>query len=178
MSTGDADGCGYGPPVTTMLAELRDIRRVAPPAAARALCTLPAVDDADAWCVPTTDAPASGSVEAVDWLRRTYGDAPGPVRIPVLTGWRLCGAELGPLADPGHVLGWRVDLAEPDRARMVVRWRIGLDAQIVTRTEPDGFVLASFVATSTRRARVVWTLLGPSHRLVTRLLLALAVRRR
>jgi hypothetical protein len=151
---------------------LQAIHHCPPPTAAQELCTLASVDDSDAWLVATAD-----RRPALDWLHETFDDAPEVLRAPILLGWRLCGAELGPLSSPDRVLGWAVDLAEQDRARIRVQWRIGLDAEIVAVNRSGGFTLASFVRTRTRLGGIVWTLLSPFHRLATRLMLALAVRR-
>lgn len=158
--------------VTDTLQIWQAIHHCPPPEAARQLCTLDSVDDSDAWLVGTDE-----RLPAVDWLHQTFDDAPEVLRAPILLGWRLCGAELGPLSSPDHVLGWTVQLAEPEGARIAVRWKVGLDAEIVALDRPGGFTLASFVRTRTRAARIVWTLLSPMHRMATRMMLALAVRR-
>lgn len=158
--------------VTQTLQIWQAIHHCPPPDAARELCTLSTVDDSDAWLVGTDE-----RRPAVDWLHETFDDAPEALRAPILLGWRLFGAELGPLSSPDHVLGWRVEVAEPEQARIAVRWKIGLDAEIVALDRSGGFTLASFVRTRTPAARVVWTLLSPMHRMATRLMTALAVRR-
>lgn len=165
-------GSGTPPDVIETLETLQAIHRCPPPTAAEELCTLGAVDDCDAWLVGTTD-----RRPALDWLHQTFDDAPELLRAPILLGWRLCGAELGPLSAPDRVLGWAVDLAEHDRARIRVQWRVGLDAEIVSLNRPGGFTLASFVRSRTRLGALVWAVLSPMHRLMTRLMLALAVRR-
>lgn len=168
IRTSSGTPCAVRETLRTLLA----IHHCAPPRHARELCTLQTVDDSDAWLVDTDE-----HRPAVDWLHETFDDAPEVLRAPILIGWRICGAELGPLSSPDHVLGWTVQVAEPERARIAVHWRIGLDAEIVTLDRPGGFTLASFVRTRTRLARVVWTLLSPMHRSATRVMLALAVRR-
>ncbi|MGN6252404.1 MAG: hypothetical protein ACTHNS_11375 [Marmoricola sp.] len=155
-----------------MIETLQSIHRCPPPAAAAELCTLEEVDDSDAWLVGTSE-----QQPALDWLHQTYDDAPAVLRTPILLGWRIFGAELGPLSAPDRVLGWTVDLAEKDRARIRVRWRIGLDAEVVALTRAGGFTLASFVRSRSRLGATVWALLSPVHRVVTRVMLALAVRR-
>lgn len=165
------NGPAWGTP-RGVIETLQAIHRCPPPPAARELCTLASVDDSDAWLVGTAE-----RRPALDWLHETFDDAPEWLRAPILLGWRLCGAELGPLSSPDRVLGWAIDLAEPDRARIRVQWRVGLDAEIVAVNRADGFTLASFVRTRGRPAGVIWALLSPFHRLATRLMLALAVRR-
>jgi Protein of unknown function (DUF2867) len=114
---------------------------------------------------------------AEDWARATFEGAPGPVRVVLRLGWRWgLRLGLGPYPAPGHVLGWPILDGAPDRMVLGVRSSVLGPCRLVVQVEPDRMVLTTVIRYEHRISRPVWTVVGPLHRLITRLLVTRAAR--
>ena len=112
---------------------------------------------------------------AEDWARATFEGAPSMVRLVLRLGWRWgLGLRIGPSPAPGHVLGWPI--LEAGAARMV----LGVDSvvlgpcRLVFQVDPARVQLITVIRYEHRISRPVWTVIGPIHRWVTRLLVTRA----
>lgn len=153
----------------------RVVRRVDMPSDVDGTSALDRADYRDAFLARGTDPMAA---DAVEWIRQTFESAPAPLRGFLRAGWSLFGARLARPGTPGHVLGWRIGLADPDRVRLEVRWAIGLRANLVLYRGADTLLLATFVRHDRAASRLLWPLLVPVHRLTLRALLTRVVRAR
>jgi hypothetical protein len=162
MTTTQAQRVGHRVPVT----------EVPLPADARALSTLSRIDYADAFLVEAT-------VERTpeQWARATVQEAPLAVRARLVSGWTALGLRLGPPWSAQRVLGWRVQHSDPDFALLTAGSWLGLQGELLFRTEPDGLLFATFVQQRNPAARAVWARIEHHHRRVVRSLLDHAARR-
>ncbi|MFF1924035.1 DUF2867 domain-containing protein [Streptomyces sp. NPDC058221] len=121
--------------------------------------------------------PLAGTRTPEEWARAAFEDAPAPLRVVLVLGWRLAlGLRLGPRPSPGHVLGWPV--AETGPHGVVLEARSGLiTARNVVTVSATGVVWSTFVRYERRIARPVWAVVAPVHHLVIPYVLARANRR-
>lgn len=116
------------------------------------------------------------SRSAEQWARAVFEQAPAPVRVFLLLGWRgVLGLRLGPRHDAGHVLGWRIEDARHDELRLGSEsWLI--DAVNVVRLGDGRVTWTTRVHYRNRLAPLVWSLVLPFHKLTISLLLGRAAR--
>jgi hypothetical protein len=154
-------------------AEVPDrVCQVVLPDDARELSTLSRVDYADAFIVD-----AGGRRTAEQWARAMLNDAPLAVRARLVSGWMGLGLKLGGPWSARRVLGWKVRQSSPDVMLLAADSVIGLQAELLFRTEPHGLLFATFVQQNNSAARVVWVRITARHQMVVRSLLDHAARR-
>ncbi len=115
---------------------------------------------------------------AEEWLRAGLEEAPAVVRRIVLFAQRrVLGLQLGVPGAPDRVLGWPVVSATPEEARLEAVGPL-VAATIVSRRVDDRSTrLTTSIRYQRAVGRIAWTVVGPVHRAVARLLLARAARR-
>jgi hypothetical protein len=114
---------------------------------------------------------------AEDWARAVFEGAPGPVRTVLRLGWRWgLQLRLGPFPAAGHILGWPILESGPDRLVLGVRSAVLGPCRLVVEVDPDRMLLSTAIRYGHRFSRPVWTVVGPVHRVVTRLLVTRAGR--
>ncbi|MFA4927975.1 MAG: hypothetical protein WC558_05625 [Patulibacter sp.] len=134
--------------------------RIAVPPQLRRDVDLARVDYADAYRVTQT----SGAHSAERWLHTMFEEAPVPIMRLTRMAWRLFGAQLAPDPSPGHVFGCPVEINDHRSARMVVVWRVGLQARVVAQIDEQETVFATFVQLDTPAGRGAWLIAAPVHR--------------
>lgn len=142
------------------------------PADARALCTLSRVDYDDAFIVDAGD-----ERTAQQWVRAVFNDAPLAVRARLVSGWTGLGLKLGDPWSARRVLGWRVQRSSPSVVILAAQSILGLQAELLFRTEPRGLLFATLVQQNNATARAVWARVTATHQTVVRSLLDDAARR-
>jgi hypothetical protein len=142
------------------------------PGDARALSSFSHVDYVDAFLI-ASDVRRTPQ----QWIRAVLQDAPLAVQARLVSGWTALGLKLGPPASSGRVLGWTVHRSAPDYVVLAADGRLGLNGELLFRTEPRGLLFATFVQHSNPCARRAWTAITPTHRRVVRSLLTHAARR-
>lgn len=142
------------------------------PADAMALSTLSRVDYVDAFLVES-------DVERTpeQWIRAVLQDAPLSVRTRLVSEWTALGLKLGSPSSPRRVLGWNVHRSDPGFVLLAADGRLGLDGELLFRSEPRGLLFATFVQHSNPAARRAWAAITPTHQRVVRSLLTHAARR-
>jgi hypothetical protein len=148
------------------------VSQVGLPADARALSTLARIDYADAFIV---DAGVEHTAE--QWARVVLQDPPLDVRTRLVLGWTALGLRLGPPWWAHRVLGWKVRQSRPDVLLLAAGSWLGIQGELLFRSEPHGLLFATFVQLNNVAARRVWAMVTPKHQLVVRSLLAHAARR-
>lgn len=148
------------------------VRQVLLPADARALSTLARVDYEDAFIVE-----AGGARTAEQWTRAVFNDAPLAVRARLVSGWTGLGLKLGAPWSADRVLGWRVQKSSPSVVLLAAESLLGLQAELLFRSEPGGLLFATFVQQENPAARAVWARITSTHQQVVRSLLDHAARR-
>jgi len=141
------------------------VRRVAVPAAVRALSTLERVDYADTFRVELADV---RSRTAEDWARAVLEDAPPAVRGQLLSGWSSLGLKVG----RGSVLGWHVRSSTPDVLLLGAGSWIGMPGELLFKRERSGLLFATFVRHGSPAARALWGRVERVHVATVRRLLA------
>jgi hypothetical protein len=143
--------------------------------ASPALRDLNGYDYADAF---ELDHSASDVRSAEDWVRAGLEDAPAIVRwIIRFVHTRVLHFELGPVGDPECILGWSVVHNDPDALRLETDGALLRGAIVAQRPSPTSVALQTFLFfRQPDRARRVWTVVGPLHRLLAPLLLRWAAR--
>lgn len=128
-------------------------------------------------CAYEVSLPRGDARSSEQWARVVWEEAPAPLRLVMLTGWKLVlRLRLGPRHSPDHILGWRITARDP--ARTVVwldSWCLG--ASNVFRTADGRLAWSTFVSYERSAARVIWPLAAPLHRLIVRIALRRAARR-
>jgi Protein of unknown function (DUF2867) len=148
------------------------VNAVSLPADARALSTLSRIDYEDAFLV---DAGVERTPE--QWARAVVQDAPFAVRTRLFAGWLALGLRLGPPWSASRVLGWKVQHSDPSFVLLAADSWLGLQGQLLFRSEPRGLLFATFVQHNNPAARAVWARITQTHQLVVRSLLAHAASR-
>jgi len=141
------------------------VRRVAVPAEARALSTLPRVDYADAFLVDTD--PGQDRT-AEHWPRLILQDAPKTVRARLLVGWSMIGLKLGRGGFDRSVLGWELRADTADFVLLGADSRIGMPGELLFKPTPGALLFCTFVQQDNCIARAVWTAIEPVHVRVVR----------
>jgi hypothetical protein len=137
-----------------------DIRQVAVPVAARALCTLTRIDYEDAFLVENVAAEVR---TAEQWARAILEDAPPPVKGKVLLGWLAIGLRPTVSASRRSVLGWEIRASTPDFVLLGRASLIGMPGQLLFKRERDALLFATFVQHHNPIARAVWAATEPRH---------------
>lgn len=148
------------------------VSQVSLPADARALSTLSRIDYTDAFIV---EAGVERTPE--QWTRAVLQDAPFAVRAQLVSGWMALGLKLGAPWSRRRVLGWTVQHSDPDAVLLAAGSRLGLQGQLLVRSEPGGLLLATFVQLHNPAARALWARITTHHQRVVRSLLTHAARR-
>jgi hypothetical protein len=149
------------------------VSEVSLPADARALSTLSRVDYTDAFIVD-----AGGDERTAEqWARAVFNDAPLAVRARLVSGWIGLGLKLGEPWSTRRVLGWKVQQRSPSVILLGAESVLGLQAELLFRTEPRGLLFATFVQQNNAAARAVWGRITSTHKTVVRSLLEHAARR-
>jgi hypothetical protein len=140
---------------------------------ARAFSTLPRVDYADAFAVTV-----GVDQLAAEWARAVIEDAPPRVRRDLWLGWIVLGLRLGPPRSSHRVLGWKVKHSDPGVVLLAANSWLGLRAELLFRSEPDGLLFATLVQLTNPAARAIWAAITSHHQRVVRSLLTHAANRR
>jgi hypothetical protein len=148
------------------------VSQVLLPADARALSTLSRVDYEDAFIV---DAPGERTAE--QWTRAVFNDAPLAVRARLVSGWMGLGLKLREPWSARNVLGWTVQQSSPSVVLLAADSLLGLQAELLFRTEPRGVLFATLIQQNNPAARAVWDRITATHQEVVRSLLEHAARR-
>jgi hypothetical protein len=143
-----------------------DVRQVAVPAEARALCTLSRIDYEDAFLVESSSAP-DWTVE--QWVSAMLKEAPMTVRTKLSLGWSAIG--LVPSVGTRSVLGWQIRASTPDFILLGRASLIGMPGELLFKRERDGLLFATFVRHENRLARAIWAATEPQHVPIVRNLL-------
>ena len=115
---------------------------------------------------------------AEHWARRILEGAPLPLRLFVLTGWRLVlRLRLAPRRAAGTVAGWTISQATPDLVTLEVDSSL-VHARKVLNLESSRLILTTQVWYARTRGRVLWSALAPVHHRIEPLIVSLAVSRR
>jgi hypothetical protein len=148
------------------------VRAVPLPADARALSTLARIDYEDAFLV---DAGVKRTPE--QWVRAVVHDAPLVVRTRLVAGWLALGLKLEPAWSARRVLGWKVQYSDPSFVLLAADSWLGLQGQLLFRSEPRGLLFATFVQHNNPAARAAWAKITQTHQQVVRSLLTHAASR-
>jgi hypothetical protein len=143
------------------------------PEDARALSTLPRVDYADAFAVAV-----GVDQSAAEWARAVIGDAPPRVRRDLWLGWIALGLRLGPPWSSDRVLGWKVKHSDAGVVLLAANSWLGLRAELLFRSEPDGLLFATLIQLTNPATRAIWAAITAHHQRVVRSLLTHAANRR
>ena len=149
------------------------VRQVSLPPDARELSTLARVDYEDAFVVDA----GGRRPTAEQWVRAVFDDAPLAVRARLVSGWMGLGLKLGGPSSARRVLGWKVRRSSPSVVLLAADSVVGLQAELLFRTEPRGLLFATLVQQNNSAARAVWIRVIPTHQRVVRSLLEHAGRR-
>ena len=133
---------------------------------ARTHSTLPRIDYEDAFAVT-----AGADQSAAQWARAMIEDAPLRVRRRLWLGWIALGLRLGPPWSSDRVLGWKVKRSDPDVVLLAADSWLGLRAELLFRSEPDGLLFATLLQQTNPAARTLWAAITPHHVRVVRSLL-------
>jgi uncharacterized protein DUF2867 len=127
-------------------------------------------DYADAFEV-SVSTPDTRTAEEV--VRAGLEGAPGWLGMMVLIAHRyVLRFELAPAGTPNHIMGWEVLSADHDVMRLRATGSLMEGMLVARRAGPSAVVLETYV--TYRRpvlARIVWTVVGPIHRVVAPYLL-------
>jgi hypothetical protein len=148
------------------------VSQVLLPPDARRLSTLSRVDYEDAFIVD-----AAGRRTAEQWARAVFNDAPLAVRTRLVSGWTGLGLNLARPSSSPRILGWRVQHSSPGVMLLAADSILGLQAELLFRTEPCGLLFATLIQQNNATARALWVRITPTHQKVVRSLLEDAARR-
>jgi hypothetical protein len=151
-----------------------DIRQVAVPAAARALCTLSHIDYEDAFLIENC---AAQERTAEQWARAILEDAPIAVKVKLLLGWSAIGLKPALSASRRSVLSWEIRENTPDYVLLDRSSVIGMPGELLFKRQRDALLFATFVLHDNPIARAVWAATEPRHVPIVRGLLEQAIRR-
>jgi hypothetical protein len=115
---------------------------------ARALSTLSRVDYEDAFIVH-----GAGERTAERWARAVLGDARLVVRARLVSGWLGLGLKLGEPWSARRVLGWEVQQSSPSVVLFAAKSLLGLQPELLFRTEPRGLLFATLIPRNNPVAR-------------------------
>jgi hypothetical protein len=152
----------------------RGVCQIAVPIAARALCTLPRIDYADAFVLET------GPVDErtpEEWARAILEGSPTALRTKLLLGWSAIGLKVAHGRSTRSVLGWDVRASGPDFVLLGADSRIGMPGELLFMPGREKLVFATFVQQDNFIARAVWAATEATHVPVVRGLLEHAGRR-
>jgi hypothetical protein len=138
------------------------------------LTALARVDYTDAFRLT---APRGSDRTGEQWARAMLEDAPAETRRALRRGWRALGLRLGSVDDRRRVLGWPLRDSSPDHALLATDSRIGFQAELIFKREPDGLLFATILKLNNPLIRAIWAAFSPRHRNVVRGLLIQAGRR-
>lgn len=142
------------------------VSQVLLPPDARRLSTLSRVDYEDAFIVD-----AAGQRTAEQWARGVFNDAPVAVRARLVSGWTGLGLNLAGNSSAPRVLGWKVRHNSPNVMLLAADSILGLQAELLFRTEPCGVLFATLIQQNNAAARALWARIIPTHQKVVRSLL-------
>jgi hypothetical protein len=148
------------------------VSQVVLPADARPLSTLSRVDYEDAFIV---DADVERTAE--QWVHAVLNDAPLAVRARLVSGWLALGLKLGAPWSAHRVLGWRVKQRSCDFVLLCADSWLGIQGELLFRSEPRGLLFATFIQQNNPAARALWARITSRHQQVVRSLLLHAARR-
>jgi hypothetical protein len=151
-----------------------DIRQVAVPAPARALCTLSHIDYEDAFLIESCGAQER---TAEQWVRAVMEDAPVAIKAKLLLGWSAIGLMPTVSASRRSVLGWEIRASTPDFVLLGRASLIGMPGELLFKRKRDALLFATFVQHDNLIARAVWAATEPRHVPIVRDLLEQAGRR-
>jgi hypothetical protein len=106
----------------------------------------------------------SSASEAEGWARACFEGAPLPLRLFLTIGWRLLLLEGGARSDATHVLGWPIVSTSPEELVLQRRSHLGIIATLVFSTQSGTATFASGMKLENRIARIVWSVVAPTHR--------------
>src|ERR1700742_1137373 len=127
------------------------VSQVPLPPDARRLSTLSRVDYEDAFIVD-----AAGRRTAEQWARAVFNDAPVAVRARLVSGWTGLGLKLARPSSASRVLGWKVRHNSPNVMLLAADSILGLQAELLFRTEPRGVLFATMIQQNNAAARALW----------------------
>jgi len=142
------------------------VNQIPLPQGARGLSTLPRIDYEDAFAVR-----AAAERSATQWVGPVIQDAPPNVRRRLWLGWIALGLKLGPPWSRDRVLGWKVKHSDPAFVLLAADSWLGLRAELLFRSEPDGLLFATLIQLTNPAARALWAAITPHHVHVVRSLL-------
>lgn len=118
-------------------------------------------DYTDRFTVEPARPPASRTADA--WMRSALEGAPPVLRGFVRFGWRVVlGFRLAPPRSPGHILGWRIVRATPERVVLEQRSRL-LTAYLALHVTGPRLEWTTRVRYGRRPARAVWSVVRLVH---------------
>jgi hypothetical protein len=150
------------------------VREVEVPASALALSTLPWVDYRDGFRLELPGGPRRSGEE---WAREMLEGAAWKTRRSLRRAWPLLGLKMAPHGAEGAILGWRVRHSDADHALLGAESRIGMPAELLFRSEPDGLFFATLIQQRNPFVHALWAPIGPPHRRVVPALLRHAAAR-
>ncbi|MDT4920315.1 MAG: hypothetical protein QOI15_1217 [Pseudonocardiales bacterium] len=137
---------------------------------------MPDCDYSDAFEISLPDADPRTPEE---WARDALENSPPALRRFIVVAHRyVLGLRLGPLGDPGRVLGWEVVESDDDLVRLTATSPLATAMLVGRRLEGSRMRLTTFLCY--RRpalARPIWAAVGPAHRRIAPYLLNRAARR-
>lgn len=105
------------------------------------------------------------------WVRDCFERAALGMRLFLTIGWRLLLLEGGPRSDATHVLGWPLVTTSEEIAVLQRRSRLGIVATLVLSVEPGRATFASGMRFENAGARLLWSVVAPTHRWAVRTVL-------
>lgn len=139
---------------------------------AQALSNLARIDYTDAFLV---DAGVERTPQ--EWINAILRDAPLAIRVQLVAGWTALGLKLRAPWSPSGVLGWTVQRNDPNVLLLTAGSRLGLQGQLLARSQPGGLLFATLIQLHNPAARTVWSQITIHHQRVVRSLLVHAGRR-
>jgi hypothetical protein len=139
------------------------VRAVELPKFARRVSSLSRIDYADCFIL---DAGPDVKLTGEQWAREMLEGAPERLRSSLRRGWFALGLRLGSVRSPEHVLGWEVRQNNDEYALLGAASRIGMPAELLFVSRPDGLLFATLVGHHNHLARAVWKGITPLHQRV------------
>jgi hypothetical protein len=131
-------------------------------------------DYADAFEVEVSE----GDTRSPEQVVRAAVDGASSISLVIPVHRWVLGFRLGPRSSPDHLFGWRIVTSEPDVVRLEAEGPLMRGIIVGTRVSKTRAVLTTYVTYVQRgRARVVWTFVGPLHRMIAPRLLKRGVSR-
>ncbi|MGE2692996.1 hypothetical protein [Mycolicibacterium pulveris] len=124
------------------------------------MSTLPRIDYEDAFLVDVAS-PEARSAE--QWLRVILEEAPQPVRLRLLSGWRSIGLKSASTSSDESVLGWQIRAGTADFVLVGRNSWIGMPGELLLRRTEHGLLFATFVRFAHPIARMLWAAVQPTH---------------